>query len=160
MNVLQTYLYIKWSCGIKEKHRLPRLYSWFTESIFPGVASLGPFVTSPLGGSHSGSPALDHSLFFLKTPVVLELWSSLSMNIPWVCVYISPVYNTFCSIYLFSLISTKTTASKNQNIKMKLTSYFYFFHVQNSELFFCFFIPPPNIVYKNRLFVFPQCLLL
>lgn len=68
--------------------------------------------------------------WFLETAVVKELWHSLpSTNIPWVCVYIPPVYNTFCSICLFFPIPRKTTASKNQNIKMKLPSYFYYFPV-------------------------------
>ena len=99
------------------------------------------FVTSIPGGGHSGSPSLVRSLCFGNL-FGLELWSSLSTNIPRVCVYVPPVYNTFCSIYLFSPISTKTTASKNQNIKKKLPSYFYFFPMYEIQrcfsVLFCF----------------------
>lgn len=104
--------------------------------------------------------------WFLEAPVVLEPWGSpLSTNILRACVYIPPVYNTFCSICLFFLHFCKNNSFWELKYQNEAAILFLFFpHVQNLGFSFFFFfgvcvylcLPPSlNIVYKNRLFVFP-----
>lgn len=122
------------------------------------------FCNKPLYVDLAAAAHLWSKAWFLEAPVVLEPWSSLhSTNILWVCVYIPPVYNTFCSICLFFLHFYKNNSFQEPKYQNEAAILFLIFpHVQNVKLFFWFCISSPhtpqNILYKNRLFVFPTVL--
>ena len=121
------------------------------------------FCNKPLYVDLTAAAHLWSKAWFLEAPVVLEPQSSLhSTSILWVCVYIPPVYNTFCSICLFFLHFYKNNSFQEPKYQNEAAILFLIFpHVQNVELFFWFCVSPPtpqNILYKNRLFVFPTVL--